>query len=98
MRAPEGMGGTRDRQVFKLNKSLYGLKQAPLNFNNHIDEFIRSLGFKRCISDHCLYVMREGGEMTLLVLYVDDIVIAGTSLERNNRIKERFSSQFSMKD
>ncbi len=36
--------------------------------------------------------------MTLLVLYVDDIVIAGTSLERINRIKERFSRQFAMKD
>jgi hypothetical protein len=98
MKAPEGMGGVLPGQALRLNKSLYGLKQAPMNFNNHIDEFIRSLGFKRCISDHCLYVMREGDDITLLVLYVDDIVIAGTNLQKINRIKERFSSQFAMKD
>jgi hypothetical protein len=41
--------------------------------------------------------MREGDNITLLVLYVDDIVIAGTNLQKINRIKERFS-QFAMKD
>ncbi len=42
--------------------------------------------------------MREGDNITLLVLYVYDIVIAGTNLQKINRIKERFSSQFAITD
>jgi len=34
--------------VCKLRKSLYGLKQAPRLWYKHIDQFLRSLGLKRC--------------------------------------------------
>ncbi len=43
-------------KVLKLLKFLYGLKQSPMNFNNAINEFIESMRFKRCVSDHCLHV------------------------------------------
>jgi hypothetical protein len=56
-----GMKSLGPNQVLKLKRrSLYGLKQAHVKFNNVIiDEFIRSIGFKRCTSDPCLYVKRE---------------------------------------
>ena len=56
MYSPEGMEGILKSKVLKLLKSLYGLKQSPMNFNNTINEFIELMGFKRCVSDHCLYV------------------------------------------
>ena len=39
----------------KLLKSLYGLKQAPRNWNKNIVEHIKSLGFKQCVLDNCLF-------------------------------------------
>jgi hypothetical protein len=33
----------------RLLKSLYGLKQAPRNWNKLLNEFILSLGFRRCL-------------------------------------------------
>ena len=50
MHPPEGMEGIPEGKVLKLRKSLYGLKQSPMNFNNTINEFIESMGFKRCVS------------------------------------------------
>ncbi len=73
MYPPEGMEGIPE--VLKLKKSLYCLKQSPMNFNNTINKFIESMGFKRCVSDHCLYALWNGRDIMLLVLYVDDIVI-----------------------
>ena len=56
------------------------------------------MGFKRCVSDHCLYVRRNGNDIILLVLYVDDIVIAGSDLEEVKMVKADFKRRFEMKD
>jgi hypothetical protein len=98
MHPPEGMDGIPEGKVLKLLKSLYGLKQSPMNFNNTINEFIESMGFKRCVSDHCLYVRWNGKDIMLLVLYVDDIVIAGSDLAEVEMVKADFKKRFEMKD
>ncbi len=98
MHPPEGMDEILEGKVLKLLKFLYGLKQSPMNFNNTINEFIESMGFKRCVSDHCLYVRWNGKDIMLLVLYVDDIVIAGSDLAEVERVKADFKKRFEMKD
>ncbi len=45
------------------------------------------MGFKRCMSDHCLYVISNGCDVMLLVPYVDDIVIAGSDLAEVEMVK-----------
>jgi len=54
----------------KLLKSLYGLKQAPRNWNKNIVEHIKSMGFKQCVLDNCLFVKTDGDETYLIPLYV----------------------------
>jgi hypothetical protein len=98
MRAPVGMEGIPRDYCLRLKKSLYGLKQAPLNFNNHIDEFIRNMGFQRCVLDNCLYVMTLDYAKIVLALYVDDIILVGDDMELIEEIKTAFSSYFQMKD
>jgi hypothetical protein len=84
MQQPEGFeqhdtqrangGNTIRPLVCLLKKALYGLKQAGREWNIHLDEFVRSLGFKRCVSDTCLYVKTSRtGRPFLLSVYVDDI-------------------------
>lgn len=46
---------------------------------------MKFLEFKRCGLDNRLYLMREGNYITLLVLYVNGIVIAGSHLESYQR-------------
>jgi hypothetical protein len=74
MKQPEGYeeGGTSS--VCLLRKALYGLKQAGREWNIHLDEFVRSLGFTRCINDTCLYIRQSRtNRILLLSVYVDDI-------------------------
>ena len=67
---PSGMN-VQEGFCLKLLKSLYGLKQAPRNWNKNIVNHIKSLGFKQCVADNCLFVKRVGGKMYLISLYVD---------------------------
>ena len=91
MDVPEGY-------CLKLLKSLYGLKQAPRNWNKNIVEHVKSLGFKQCILDNCLFVKHIGAEIYLISLYVDDILVAGSNLTEVERIKKQFTERYEMKD
>ena len=82
----------------KLLKNLYGLKQAPRNWYKNIEEFVKSLGFKQTVSDNCLFVRKTTTEITLLSLYVDDILIASNQPEQIAELKRQFTSRYEMKD
>ena len=59
---------------------------------------IKSLGFKQCVADNCLFVRRSGGNIYLISLYVDDILVAGSDLNEVERIKQQFTEHYEMKD
>jgi hypothetical protein len=82
----------------KLLKSLYGLKQAPRNWYQNIKSFIESRGFKQSVLDNCLYIYKTNDHITLISLYVDDILIAGSDPEYIKQLKSEFCSQYDMKD
>ena len=83
--------------VCKLNKSIYGLKQAPRCWNMALDAYLKELRFEQTKSDPCIYVSTEG-ETFYLGVYVDDIVLAGTTEERIREIKNALSRKFEIKD
>ena len=88
----------QENLVCKLRKSLYGLKQAPRQWYKKFDSFIHRIGFKRCEVDHCCYVKSFDNSYIILLLYVDDMLIAGSSIEEINNLKKQLSKQFAIKD
>ena len=56
------------------------------------------IGFKRCEVDHCCYVKSFDNSYIILLLYVDDMLITGSSIEEINNLKKQLSKQFAMKD
>ena len=48
--------------------------------------------------DHCVYIKRSKDQFVILLLYVDDILIAGSNMEFVNIVKNWLSSNFEMKD
>ena len=88
----------QENLVCKLRKSLYGLKQAPRQWYKKSDSFMHRIGFKRCEADHYCYVKFFDNYYIILLLYVDDMLLARSSIEEINNLKKQLSKQFAMKD
>lgn len=97
MSLPEGFN-IGDGMICKLNKSLYGLKNSPKNWNNKFDELMKSQGFRRSENDYCLYVKIFKNAKTFVLLYVDDLLLAGTDQNSVEILKQVLNSNFKMKD
>ncbi|RVW48803.1 Retrovirus-related Pol polyprotein from transposon TNT 1-94 [Vitis vinifera] len=72
----------QENLVCKLRKSLYGLKQAPRQWYKKFDNFMHRIGFKRCEADHYCYFKSFDNSYIILLLYVDDMLIAGSDMRR----------------
>ena len=100
MEQPSGFvaHGSED-MVCLLCKSLYSLKQAPREWYHKFDAFMRSEGYMRSHEDPCLYTCKAtDGSLIVLILYVDDMLIAGKSVADVNALKHRLHETFAMKD
>lgn len=62
-----------------LRKELYGLKQTPRTLFDTFSDFFLHYGFFCSVVDPSLFVYRHNGHAISLLLYVDDIVLIGTS-------------------
>ncbi len=99
MEIPEGLRNhTNTKKVCKLMKSLYGLKQSPRMWYFKMHEFLLGLGFESSQNDPCLYVRHSTAGVLLIGLYVDDLLIAGSSRSEIALIKKKLSQRFEMKD
>ena len=87
-----------ENKVCRLIKSLYGLKQAPKQWHEKFDTTLTSAGFSVNEADKCVYYRYGGGQGVILCLYVDDILIFGTSTAVIDEIKTFLSRCFDMKD
>lgn len=97
MRPPEGLGNPNSH-VCQLRISLYGLKQVPRGwFENFRTTVIRSR-FKQSSLDHSLFFRRSSAGITLMLVYVDDILISGDDALRSRQLQQCCWSHFKMKD
>ncbi|KAI3764834.1 hypothetical protein L2E82_14851 [Cichorium intybus] len=96
---PEGFPTVgKENLVCKLKKSLYGLKQAPRQWYLKFDSFMQRSGYRRCEMDHCCYLKKFSSSYIILLLYVDDMLIAGSDMQEINKLKKQLSKEFEMKD
>ena len=97
---PEGfVERGKENLVCRLNKFLYGLKQAPMCWYKRFDSFITSLGYNILSLDHCAYYKRfEVNDFIILLLYVDDMLVAGPNKDRIQELKAQLTRGFEMKD
>lgn len=96
IKIPPGFSEQKGK-VLRLKKALYGLKQAPKAWKKTFDNFAKEIGFVQSKADRCLYVDKCGEEIFLL-LYVDDIILAGKNGKRLLFIKEKLENKFKMNE
>lgn len=98
MEIPEGLEFNREKKLCELRKTIYVLKISPKRWNLRFSEEANKLGLERDINDPCLFTWRKEGKMVLLVLYVDDILLAGNSPDKIQEVKTKLCKVFEIKD
>jgi len=107
VKIPEGTKlAANDDGIYKLRKSLCGLKQASRNWNNDINQYLVDNGFTRLEADPCIYVKNietmVNGETNIkylmVALYVDDLLIAGSTKNLVTQLESIFEAKYKMKN
>lgn len=84
--------------VCYLRRSLYELKQSPRTWYQEIDTYLRQSGWSRSMADPNLYFLREGPDILILMLFVDDLLITGSNPARIQQMKLLLGDKYRMKD
>ena len=98
---PQGFvekGRSGEMLIWKLNKSLYGLKQCGRNWNHMLPYYPSGIHFELLQSDPCVYIQHSGKQMTILIVWVDDLIIASNNESHLTKLKQSLSDKFQMKD
>ena len=99
MRQPKGFinGGSLDH-VCHLKKSLYGLKQSARSWNNTFTQALVEIGFKPSPADPCLFTRGSNETLIILLVYVDDLLVASISTDLIGEVRSLIAARFSIKD
>ena len=71
-------------------------KKAPKAWYANIDGFVLSWNFVRCMSDPNVYLKLIHGSLMIIVLYVDNLLITGSSKKEISSLKDALNHAFSM--
>ncbi|CAB4006890.1 Hypothetical predicted protein [Paramuricea clavata] len=105
----EAMGSPQAREWEKAMKEeisslkendTYELSTLPegRNWNILLHEHLANDGFVRNHADHCVYKKQVDDKIVIVIVWVDDLIIASDSMQLMEEFKESMKIQFKMKD
>lgn len=99
MHIPPGFNTPQtEGKVLRLRRSLYGLKQSPHAWFDRFRRAIIQMGYKQSNGEHTLFYKRSDDKVTILIVYVDDIIITGSDAQETERLKMQLAKEFEVKD
>ena len=81
-----------------LQKALYGLRQAPRAWFARLKKELEGIGAAASEADPGFYFIIIKGETIYILVYVDDILIAGKAKESVNSVKSSLQAIFDIRD
>ncbi|KAJ9537943.1 hypothetical protein OSB04_030676 [Centaurea solstitialis] len=94
---PEGFVDPKyPEHVYVLDKALYSLKQAPRAGYETLTIYLLGSGYLKGTVDPTLFIKRSGNHLTLVQIYVDDIIFASTNPESCIEFEQIMKSRFQM--
>ena len=97
MEQPEGFNDGTGK-ICHLIKTLYGLKQSGREWNKALDIKLIEFGFSRLTSDPCVYIKWEGDEISIITVWVDDLLLFSSSDELMIKTKNYIKSVWEVTD
>jgi hypothetical protein len=95
VRQPPGFESEKyPHRVYKLRKALYGLKQAPRAWYGRLRGFLFERGIEMGKVNPTLFLLRQGRDILIVQVYLDDIAFGGSSNSLVARFAEDMSKEF----
>ncbi|XP_019093211.1 PREDICTED: uncharacterized protein LOC109129430 [Camelina sativa] len=98
MRLPPGFKASSPTKVCRLRKSIHGLKQSPRCWFAKLTTALKEYGLEQSLSDYSLFTLDTKGNQIHVLIYVDDLIITGSTGQIMKTFKAYLSSCFHMKD
>ena len=67
--------------MYNLSKAIYGLWKASRVWNIRLYKSLKSLNFMKCSQEQAVYTRNNETETLIVGVYVDDLIVTGTSVE-----------------
>ncbi|KAJ9538252.1 hypothetical protein OSB04_030985 [Centaurea solstitialis] len=83
-------------KVYKLRKALYGLHQAPRAWYDTLSTYLLENQFERGVIDKTLFIKKNGSDLLLVQIYVDDIIFGSTKGEMCKDFEDSMHKRFKM--
>ncbi|KAM1740365.1 hypothetical protein ACFX11_015945 [Malus domestica] len=98
MHLPPGLCRQGENNVCRLNKSLYGLKQASHTWFHKFSTAIHQAGYQLSKADYSLFTKVRGHSFTVVLIYVDDMIITSNDEVAIHDLKHFLHTHFRIKD
>ena len=99
VKEPEGfLVKGKEGYVLRLKKALYGLKQAPRAWYFKLHSCLLSLGFIKSAYEQSLYLKRSIDAILIVGVYVDDLLVTGSSSSVIDDFKAEMTKEFDMRN
>ena len=82
--------------VYRLNRAIYGLKQASRAWHMHCDAFSKSIGCVQSGADKSLHLLVFKGTRVFILVYVDDMLLAGSTLAVLKEVAQIIGNRFAV--
>ena len=84
--------------VCKLKRALYGLRQAGRKWYETLSLKLEEIGLHATKRESCMFHAKRNGNLLLLVVYVDDLLIASSDNNWIDEVKSKLTESFDLKD
>lgn len=103
MRQPTGFEyadaqGDKKHWVCTLNQALFGLRDSAFLWNEEMDCKLRQIGFRPLDDDPCVYIKGKGMNLTIMMIHVDDFIIAAPSDDDIEQVVSELRQYYDLKD
>nr|GEX76824.1 retrovirus-related Pol polyprotein from transposon TNT 1-94 [Tanacetum cinerariifolium] len=93
---PRFIDFAKPNHVYRLKKALYGLKQAPKAWYDRLKSFLIKHDYSMGMVDNILFTKKKDPNLTIVQIYVDDIIFGSTCQEMCDDFAKIMHDEFKM--
>ncbi|RVX20052.1 Retrovirus-related Pol polyprotein from transposon RE2 [Vitis vinifera] len=82
----------------QIEEVIVWVEAIPRAWFGRFTKSMRAFGYRQSNSDHTLFLKKQHGKITALIVYVDDMVVTGNDHEERKALQNYLFREFEMKD